>query len=161
MKKLFLTLVALAALSLAGRADVLQTNLASAGIHILLASPKVINSITLVASNAPTAILAYDNSAAASTYTNAAYTNFTTFSSNVVTTYVTTTGVTNNLTNAVLYTAANAVAANTNALPVLASLAAGPNGSTVFGAYPIALTKGLAISNNAAGCTVQIVYRDP
>jgi hypothetical protein len=92
-----------------------ESNLASSTNDTIIATPVVINSITLWSTNtAVTTVKLYDYFRV---YTNTAHTNWTVSTTTEVTTWVTSTGTTNSSTNTVTQRTANPVAASSTVEP--------------------------------------------
>lgn len=92
------------------------------------------------------------------TWTNSAYTNTISYTTNIVTSYVTTTGVTNSLTNAGIFTVINSVSAATNSYPTVNTLSIPASDSVVWaptGGFLV--SRGLIATNNT-NCTITIQY---
>lgn len=158
MKRFLLTISLLVATLNVSAQQFFVTNALPAGAKALVNEACVLNNIQLLsATNA--IIRIYDGA-----ITNAvgAYTNYTVFSTNLVTTFITTTGLTNTFTNTVLFTSATAVAAATNNTPPIITLVVPANSITpITFNGPIAFTKNLTLSNDVGIVSCVINFRQP
>lgn len=143
MKKL-LTLLVLVAGLMTARADIVTGTVATNATFTVLTNAVVVNSIQLSATTSGGfSLQMYDVNVPSTTYTNVAYTNTTSYSSNLVTTFVGATGVTNNYTNTVIITDRITTPASTNtAYQVIGAWAVNANESLLIPG-PFVLTKGL------------------
>jgi hypothetical protein len=159
MKKFFATgLLLMALLTGSVFGATLSTNVTAGGTHLLSTSGAVISSITVTAgSTDPVTIKFYDNSAADITYTNAAYTTFQQYTTNLVTTNTTSTGVINIMTNSVKYNAALSVAAATNDRPISSTVSAVAGGQGTSTGNLI-MTRGIVFTSDT-NATVTITYK--
>lgn len=164
MKKLFTILTLAFAINFVnGQAtQTYVTNNMSSGIATVSTTGGILLSLTAYTTNiAPTFLRFYDGYYTA---TNGAYTNYIVYTTNVVTSYITTTGITNNLTNLVIKTVANPVAAVSGApaTPVLTLVVPGAPAS---GFAPLVWNDGLifgrrlTLSNSLTGLTILGTYR--
>ena len=157
MKKLLLTISLLAALN-ASAQQFFVTNSLAAGARTLVNEAIVLNNLQLL-STSNTVIRLYDG---ALTNIVGAYTNYSTFSTNLVTVNVTTTGITNTFTNTVLYTLAQAVTAATNNTPPIATVLVPANPTVpVILNGPIIFTKYMTLSNDSGTVSAIVNYRQP
>ena len=166
MKKLITLITLLGSLTFCfGQADTIYvTNNMAVGIATISTQPGILTSLTAYSTNtSPTIVLLYDGYYLA---TNVTWTNYTTYTTNVVTSYVTTTGITNNLTNLVIKTVANphaAVAGTVNTpfatLVVPAASSSGTITPIVFN-DDFLFGKRLSFSNGATGLTLIGHYRN-
>lgn len=147
--------------------SVYVTNNMAASATTIISKSIDVGQLTFWTTNTSTTLVyLYDG---AITNVTAAYTNYTTYSTNIVSNYVTTTGTTNSLTNHVIYNAAVAVAAATNnsspyvTIVVPGSLIANAAGQFVTYTPPTELVfrNKLTLSNSAAGLNGVISYRNP
>lgn len=115
MKNLIKSLILVALLAVSVKAETVSTSLAT-GTNVIKASQSVFISSIQFANGTGSAVTVelFDAPTNVLTYTVGAYTNFVTFTSNVVSTVVGFDGATNSFTNSTLSIAANPVAANTN-----------------------------------------------
>ena len=142
MKKL-LCLIGL--LCLTAKAEIVTGVIATNAAVSVLTNAVVINSIQLSATtSAPFVVNMYDVASATLTYTNAAYTNTTSFTTNLVTTFVGATGVTNSYTNTVLFTTATITAANTNNVNAIGAWAMGTSESMMIPG-PFVMARGVTL----------------
>jgi hypothetical protein len=157
MKKLILALLLTV---LSTKAVVFSTNNLAAGNHFLISGANVLQSLVLSTTNdTPTQVLVYDG---AITNITAAWTNWTSYTTNVVYSYLTSTGTTNTVTNTVVFPVINPHAAATNnTVPIIAGVVTKqtpfvltPPGGTIF-------TSRVTLSNNAAGVNAIVLYRNP
>lgn len=165
MKKLFKNIVkafAIVALVANISGDTwFATNNLAAGSHHLFNGPKVVTQISITTTNdTPTIIRLYDG---AITNVTAAYTSYTGYSSNVVTSVITSTGTTNTFTNSVYFVAPVSNDAATNNTPVKIAgsvdkynplIIIPSNGAQYF------LSR-MTLSNNATGVSALVGYRSP
>ena len=163
MKKLFLviTMLTFVMFSLAPvQAATRSTNNVAAGAHTIITNSSVVlDSITLFTTNAtPTLVYLYDGALLS---TNAAWTNYTSYVTNLVYSYVTSLGTTNTGTNSVLYVQANPHAAATINVEPLVSLVVPANGDlvTYTPPTPLVFSKSLVLSNSLIGVSGTISYR--
>ncbi len=162
MKSLLIkSLMLLATVAYINAASLYITNNLAASNHTVFASAKLIESITLSTTNttADTIVRLYDGY---TTYTNAEYTRPLKYSTNIVTSYITSTGVTNQMTNTSLYVTTETVAAGSGASPVVAAIVI-PAGETITftPTTSMLIANRLTLSNNLAGTTAIITYRNP
>lgn len=160
--KYIVLLFAIVSLSLTSSlAATRATNNVAAGAHTLVTNAVVVlDSITLWSTNTvPTLVYLYNGS---TLYTNAAYTNYTTYVTNIVQPYITSTGTTNQMTNTTLWVQANPVAAVTGgAAQPLATLVVPANNIATTFEPPIGITfnKALVLSNALTGVSGVVSYR--
>lgn len=166
MKTLLNKLTLIAALVLAINTAQAQSSASvspsAAARNTMITNASRILSVTIANASAATlGVTLFDagyNSTTNLTWTNSAYTNTITYTTNIVTSYVTTTGVTNSLTNSGIFTVINTVSAATNSFPTVNTLSA-PAGETVVwvptGGYIV--SRGLIATNNT-NCTITVQY---
>lgn len=160
MKKLIAILSFLLLQATFAQTVYVETNLAATN-KILVNAPIVLEQLTAYSTNQNvTTLYLLDGYY---TTTNAAWTNYTSAITNVVTTYVTSTGVTNSLTNAVYKTFANPHAASTAVTPTLRAymVPGAPTGGTSIIQINDSLVFGqrLTVSNSSAGLNILLQYR--
>ena len=168
MKNIIKILAALTLLCINLKADVLTGSFTTNETRLVWTNAVVIHSLQISAtSGGPFILQLFDDNLAVTTYTNAAYTNVTSYTTNLVTTFVGATGVTNSYTNTVLFTDRLAVAASTNNIAAIGSWAIGVNESLLIPG-PFIIAKGVvlknisnAVSTNAVGGTYVVNYRSP
>lgn len=166
MKKLIYSLIAVVTLALTVSTEATQyyaTNNLAPSNHVILtvSSPITVSSITLSTTNVtPTLVRLIDGYRL---QTNAAYTNYTTYTTNRVSSYVTSLGTTNLQTNTVLFYQANAVAASTTAVaePLVALTVSSVAPVTVTPSLPWQFSKFLTLSNDLQGVNAVISYVSP
>jgi hypothetical protein len=177
MKNFIKSLIVTTALLFSFKAEAQEywsTNNVAAGFQTVAEGALVLNSVTAFTTNTAATILrVYDGWVVS---TNALYTNYVTFPTNVVTSYINTGGTTNLLTNTVQWVAAQIVAASTNTVPkpiamlvIPGSRTANVNGDPLTVNYAtgtgyqngLAFGRRLAISNDSAGTTIIVNYRRP
>lgn len=158
MKKLFLVLCLVASMGAIHAQQVTSTNLHLADTYILLSTPKVVNSITLM-SLTNQIVRVYDNANTNLFHAHGAYTNFVTYNTNIVTSYVTTTGLTNTFTNTVLWTTSSAVAAGSNALAPVFTYAVPAGNIPVTFMDSAIFSRGVAVSNMSTNISIIINHR--
>lgn len=121
-----------------------------------------ISSVKLItgANTGSPSITFYDNNTNSITYTNAAYTNYTTVNTNVTSIITNSQGFLQTNIYPGQWTYASSVAANTNNLPVILSLAAPANSSTISYANLVTSKGFVARASTAAitNCILQIIY---
>lgn len=166
MKKFLFTLSLITVMSVASYGQATQTyvtNNMAAGLATITTQGGILTTLTAYSTNqSPTYVRLYDGYATA---TNGAWTNYTVYTTNVVTSYVTSTGITNNLTNLVIKTIANEHAALNGeaATPTLTLLipAASSNGTLNLVTFddPLLFGKRLTLSNSATGLSILAKYR--
>lgn len=157
MKKLLFSLLAAVSLSSYG-ATAIVDNLEATNT-VVVSTPLVLDSITLYSTNTvPTVVRLIDGDL---TTVTAAWTNYTTYTTNLVREYVNTLGTTNTTTNSLLYVQAEPHAAATNATTPIATIVVPANGEvlTFTPTIPIIFTDQLNLSNNLAGVSGVISYR--
>lgn len=122
---------------------------ASARIQSIIIANDVASALTVKFFDAPTNVL---------TYVNAAYTNYLSYTTNIVSVYTTPAGVLQTNTNSGIYTYASTVSAATNAYRTVATINVGASGTTVY--YPtngLIVAFGLCVTNNT-NCTITTTY---
>lgn len=162
MKKLLIILGLAASLSCAiaaTPASPATSNQTGANCFVLISGGGItVDNITLAPAGTNSIWYFYDCVNTNIVRTNTAFTNWTTYSTNVVLTWLTSGGTTNSVTNTALYTAPVVVAASTNiAVTPVITLAAPGDGII---AYPvrIPITQNLVVSNSHAGSVV-VTYK--
>lgn len=158
MKKLLLSLALTLVTSFGATAVVSNQTATNA---VVVATAGVLDSIQLYSTNVtPTIVRFYDG---AITNVTAAYTNYLTYTTNIVTEYVTTLGTTNLLTNNVTYNVANVVAAATNNSTAFLTLVVpgSANGQVLNYTAPIPFVfrSNLTLSNDLTGVSGVVTYR--
>lgn len=156
MKNLFQIVLALAFGAQLHAAEYIGSNLVATNTAVV-ATPVIVSSVTVFSTNTvPTLVRLYDG---ALTNVTSAYTNYTTYTTNLIVNYVTTSGITNKYTNDVIWRSPNVVAAATNnTTPTVSFVAPAANvpltitGPWIFG-------KSVTLSNNLAGLSVIMTYR--
>lgn len=119
----------------------------------------VLDSVTLYTTNTtPTLVYIYDGAIEKIT---GAYTNYTTYITNRVSSYITSLGTTNLHTNSVLFVQSQANAAATNAATPVISIVVPANSEvyTFTPTTPMVFSSNLTISNNLAGVSGIVSYR--
>lgn len=101
----------------------------------------------------------YDNGQTNIIYTNAAYTNFTTITTNYTALYTNTLGIIQTNRYVGTWQLANEVAAATNTLPVIAAFSLTPGSTETRSGLQISTVKGLTATANT-NCTIIITYSD-
>lgn len=142
------------------------SNLTAGHSRAVVATPCVLQSISLWTTNrTPTIVRLFDGDVV---YTNAAFTNITTYVTNITTTYTNSVGTTNSFTDTTVYSAATVTAANTNnpstsvvAIIVPASGTDNVAGQAITYNVPISIGRYLTISNNLTGVSYLLNYRKP
>lgn len=135
--KLMTKLMVIAALLLASvafsaaKAATATATVTTASTNSLITVGARIQSYVVANSSAATCTIKFFDAPSTSlTYTNPAYTNYVSYTTNIVTSYVTYSGVTNSLTNSGLYSYSSTVAAATNNYRTIVTLTV-PAGETV------------------------------
>jgi len=160
MKKFILGLM-LSLVSLTAQQFYVTNNLAATN-NTLLSAAAVLQSIQLYSTNAsPTIVQLRDGDA---TVVTGAYTNWLTYTTNVVSSYINFgTGTTNQQTNTVVTYVANNVAAATNNVNPMFTIVVPASPAVVnynFRPNSQVINK-LTLSNNLAGLNVVLQYRNP
>jgi hypothetical protein len=161
MKKLLINLFAAVALIVNVSAATTAIANQAATNAVIVNAPLVLDSITLYSTNTtPTIVYLFDG---AITNVTAAWTNYTTYTTNQTYSYINSLGTTNLQTNTTLYVQANAHAAATNNSTPLASFVVPASGGLVTFTPPIPLTfaSKLTLSNNLIGVSGVVSYRSP
>lgn len=157
MKKL----LALLGLTLALNANAQRfyvTNGMAAGLRVIIPQAVTLQSLQITGTS-NTIVRLYDGP---TTNVTAAYSNYTTFVTNRVSSFVSVqTGLTNTVTNTVLYTLVQAVAAATNDVSPVLTLNIGANTAPFIFDSPITFTRGVNVSNNLGGITMVVNYDLP
>lgn len=157
MKKLLISLVSILLASVGLNAGVIATNLTTGTNALYLSTGGyVVSSISVVTGDTNTIFRVYDYASTNLTYTNAAYTNMTRYTTNVVQTYTNVNGVTNSFTNTMMYVDVTVTAATTNTYSPIITYAAASGTVTTF-TDKLVLAKGLVISNDCPA-TVIVTY---
>lgn len=160
MKRIIRNLLAMALLlSVTASATVVVVTQTATNAAVLT-TPYVLTSVTVA--NTSTNVLtirAYDMATDATTYTNAAYTNWVSAVTNEVVTFINSVGTTNIFTNSVIKSFAVVYAAVTNTVNPVATVAVSPSTAETF-TLNIPLARGLALSNDQSA-TMIITYRSP
>ena len=159
MKKLFIALFVSVIASLSARAQTTFSTNLSAGTSLCLAFPAHISSITVAGtSSGATTVTLFDNSAASSTYTNAAYTSALSYATNMTSIITNSAGNLQTNTFAGVFTTTTTTAANTNTFPSLAVYSAAA--SSVSGPFTVNLNtvRGLAVTAST-NATLTVNYR--
>ncbi len=156
MKKLLL-LIGLLAINANAQLFYVTNNMA-AGLRVVIPQAVVLQSLQLTGTS-NTIVRFYDGAA---TNVTAAYSNYTTFVTNRVSTFVSVqTGLTNTVTNTVLHTTIQAVAAATNDVAPILTLNIGANVAPFIFDTPIIFARGVNVSNNNGGITMVVDYHLP
>lgn len=165
MKKLFIKLFALVALttSLYAQGSLYYTTSNVAATNIApISTGFLLDQIILTSTNNSSSLVyLYDGGL---TYVTGAYTNYVTYTTNVVSTYISILGTTNIMTNKVVWNALNPHAAATNNSSPILALAVNPATGNVINytpTVPIVFARSLTLSNNNAGLNVTIRYHLP
>jgi hypothetical protein len=153
-----LILVAALALAVTAKAETYSTQIA-AGTNILKGSQSVYATSVQLANGTGSAVTIelFDCPTNALTYTVGAYTNFVTYTSNVVSTVVGFNGSTNSFTNQVQMIAANAVVANTNSYRSITKATVPANSSLTIPIDTVAAF-GIVATNNGT-ISVTLAYQ--
>jgi hypothetical protein len=160
MKKLLLGLALTFCLN-ANAQSFFATNNLTAGAHTVFTTGKILESLTLYSTNTlPTLVYLYDG---AITNVTGVFTNYTVYTTNVVSTVVTTAGITNTYTNVMLrYVPATVAAATNNALPRYTLVVPPSSEVLTYALSPFAsVAKGLTVSNALTGLSFVLQYRNP
>lgn len=138
------------------------TNNLTASARSLITGTFLLESITLTTTNTvPTVVRLYDGD---TTYITQAYTNYVSYTTNIISTYISVLGTTNTMTNTVLWNGLTGHALATNNTPVIAAVVANPGTLPVVTWTPttaIPFVNKLTLSNDAAGLNVIVRYRLP
>lgn len=122
-----------------------------------ISTAATVSSVSISAGASAVTVKLYNSKTTGITYTFGAYTNLTSYTTNLVTSYVTTTGITINQTNRVLFVIKQATAGATNTLPAAAELSVSANTTTAF---PVDLVFGRGVTANVnTNATVVFTYR--
>lgn len=101
----------------------------------------------------------YDSANTNNIAINTAYTNYTLYATNYITTWTNYYGATNSVTNVALIRAENSVAAATNALTPVFYAAAATNTSTEYTGLSAVFSRGIVVTNTGSGpITLSIGY---
>ncbi len=157
MKKLLILLAGMLAISANAQLFYVTNNMA-AGLRVVIPQAVTLQSLQ-VTGTSNTIVRFYDGP---TTNVTAAYSNYVQFVTNKVSTFVSVqTGLTNTVTNTVLYTLVQAVAANTNDVAPILTLNIGANVAPFIFDTPIQFTRGVNVSNNLGGITMVVNYNLP
>ena len=159
MIKSLIAVVALLACALTAQAQTTFSTNLSAGTSLVFSYPVAISSVTIAGTSAgATTVALLDNSAAVSTYTNAAYTSAITYATNITSTITNSAGNLQTNTFSGYFTTTATTAANTNTFPSIATYTAGA--SLVAGPYTVGFNtvRGLAVTAST-NATLTITYR--
>lgn len=156
MKKLLVILgLGLLALNMQAQNRYFVTNNMAAGIRTIVPQAAVLQSLQ-VTGTSNTIVRLWDGP---TTNVTAAYSNYTTFVTNRVSTFVSVqTGITNTVTNTVLYTLVQAVGAATNDVTPLLTLNIGANTTPFVFDNPLIFARRIDVSNNLGGITLVAEY---
>ena len=166
MKKLLVSLALAIGISNSfGQADqTYTTNNMSSGIATITTAPGLLTTFTAFTTNtSPSILYLYDGPYL---ITSAAWTNYTQYVTNVVTTYITSTGITNTLTNIVLATApvvhpAQNGVVRTPIMTFVVPPASIGGGITTLKVNPaLQFGQSLTFSNSAIGLGLTATYRN-
>ncbi len=133
------------------------TNGMAAGLRTVVNEAVVLQSLS-VTGTSNTIVRLYDGPP---TNIVGAYSNYTIFATNRITTFVGVNGITNNFTNTVLYTLVQAVAAATNNAVPLLTLNIGANVAPFTFSTPMIFTRSIGVSNDLGGVTMVLTYTQP
>jgi len=134
------------------------TNNMAAGLRTVIPQAITLQSLQITGTS-NTIVRFYDGP---TTNVTGAYSNYTTFVTNRVSTFVSVqTGLTNTVTNTVLYTLVSAVAASTNNVNPILTLNIGANVAPFIFDTPLTFTRGVNVSNNLGGITMVVNYDLP
>ena len=157
MKKLLALIIGLTLFIECSVAQTFVTNNMAAGMRTVVNEAVVLQNFTITGTS-NTLVYFYDG---APTNVVGAYSNYTVFATNRVTTLVGVNGITNIFTNTVLFTQlAAVVAATNNASPIL-TLNIGANVAPFVFETPLMFTKYVNVSNSLGGITMVLNYRQP
>jgi len=156
------TVAALLLACVATQAAVLSTNLPTNGVYLMSTNRASVYSVEITAA-ANAQLEFYDSSSLAApyygtNYVNSAYTNRSTYSTNYVYSYVGYNGYTNWYTNAGVWTLNNAVAANTNVLPVMIGAVVAGGTYAVYNTDAL-FANGIAVRCIGTNVAVVVNYR--
>lgn len=164
MKNLIKLIAVVALLTFSAKAEVqVEANLALNTNKTIIATPVVINSITLWSTNtAVTTVKLYDYFRV---YTNTAWTNFTTATTTTVESVITSTGTTNLYTNSVITRTASPNAAANNVEPPIARTlivpatgTANTSGATITYTGPFYFNRRVTADISASGLSYVMDY---
>ena len=157
MKKLLTLLIGIFAISIASAQTSYVTNNMAAGLRTVVNEAVVLQSLS-VTGTSNTIVRLYDGPP---TNVVGAYSNYTIFATNRVTTFVGVNGITNNFTNTVLYTSLTSVAAATNNAVPLLTLNIGANVAPFTFNTPMIFSRSVGVSNDLGGVTLVLTYTQP
>lgn len=160
MKTLFkLLLLGMLLASFAAKATDVSTAATAAATNNIFTGSGRVQSI-IIANDVASALTVkfFDAPSTNLTYSLGAYTNYLSYTTNIVTSYITPAGVTQLTTNSGVFTYANTVASSTPAYRTVATLNLAASTSMVY--YPtngLIVTFGLSVTNNT-NCTITTTY---
>jgi len=165
MKKIIASLFSLiAAVSLSSAASISIAVAPSTATNVmgsLFGGYAKVTSVTFNCTSSSNAtVVVYDSTTNVFTYTNAAYTNITSYATNLVTTWTNYFGVVNSATNVNLVDVTNSVAGTTNNYPQRFSVSALVGTTTTINPTSYIFENGIWATNTSAGSgtlTVQFV----
>lgn len=164
MKKLILGLLLTLNCSFAQMGSIyFATNNLAASNHFLLTGGKYVESLTFTTTNTTGSTLVYLYDGAITNVTGA-WTNYVTYTTNVVDTYISILGTTNIMTNTVVWNAASTHAAATNNTSPSFVIAVNPAtlGPTTYRfTTPLPFLSRVTLSNSLAGLNAVISYHTP
>lgn len=134
------------------------SNKSAGRTEAVFTGPTVMQTVSLWSTNTvPTIVRLYDGNIV---WTNAAYTNVTVYTTNLVSTYTNSVGTTNTFTNTTVYSSMAVVAANTNnaSTPIVTLVCPANNVPITFDA-PLTIGRFLTLSNDQTGLSYVITYR--
>jgi len=154
------------------KADIYTTNnLPASTNNVTVSGPVILSKLILSTTNStPTIVKLYDGGP---TTVTPLWTNYTTFTTNLVSSVITSTGTTNTYTNKVIYTVAKVNAAATNATvaklvfevdslnPVQWPLNIGFPSSDPYAGASVQFNSKITLDTSAAGVNAVIQYRSP
>lgn len=164
MKNLIKIVCAVALMTFAAKAEwQAEANLALNTNKTILATPAVVNSITLYSTNTSATIVKFYDYFRV--YTNTAWTNFTTSTTTTIESVITSTGTTNLYTNSVITRTASPTAAASNVEPpilrtvvVPAAPSFGTTGNPVVLTGPIYFNRRIVADISATGLSYVMDY---
>lgn len=160
MKKLLLSLITSAAVTLGAYADSGTWTIANGNMSNLLTAPVKITSVIYQSSTTNTATFAAVDSPSA-TFTNilAGFSTITQKATNYITTYTNFFGVSNSFTNLALISATNTITAQTNVYPTQFTLSAATNAQARVDNANFYFVNGFTVTNSGAGpVTITVNY---
>jgi hypothetical protein len=157
MKKLFILVGLILAISTAKAQSYYATNNLAASNHVILSIPIDTQTISVWSTNTAASLVHFYDGFMIKT--NTAYTNYTAALTDVVTTVITSSGSTNTFTNSVWKTTANPVAAaNTAAVPLISLVVPAANVVATYN-IPQTFVENIKMSNSAAGTSILLKYK--